>query len=1190
MKSIYYNIEINLQLVISFEMRVIHLADIHIKYSRYNEYVLVFNELKKSIQTHKLTTNDFIVVAGDIFDRKDEYTPEEISLFYLFIQAITCDAQIILIPGNHDCIVSDTKMDLISPLLLDASGSKTTRNVIYSKNTEILNFSKNKIRFYHFSCIDKKRKLPDIDSAYTNIALLHETIDFAKANNIIFKAENKRTEPEFSKFDYVMLGDIHQYQIFNFGTKESPVFGAYSSSLIQQNRGEHPLNHGYILWNMQYSLPCAEDKEKLITFIRVKNPTGSLVKLHYADGKLTSESKKLYSMMEVRKEKIKKIIVLADTFDEKKVLGDISNKNSIPITIETVNPMLLPRDNTENLSFEDYILGDSTDKTLASLGKENIIEEYKKICAIFEKNQNDKMSNVSEWKLKYISWKGLCGYDDSKLNYIDFNKLENIVTITGPNASGKSSIIDIIYLTLFNRSKRSNMTKVIHPLLYRGTDGKQNSIGVSSAIFSVSMPNELGVMSVKDYKITSTHSGRRRSAALYKYNPVDDDVCSDDFEQTLIVKGKKKVYDKMQTLIGSHEEFLKNNIFDSSGMCFTRMSVIEQRNTLLHYINFPDKIRKLIIDRLKRIRSSNRFTQGELVQYSKIKHVDFIKTTSLIVKYKQELKNLTTKIKTVEYRITEVEQLKEERNKLLVSRLPEKPKTFDDDEYTRLFGKDFDRKIKLLKSKRNTLNSYSPNPNILPYVPGSVLLSKTADIIDEIYNIRREIGLIKDKREEKHDKIKDNKIAINEIIKKIKSIDLDKDKERIRLYYHGKIAVIEERKKKKIKEIESEHAHSDFVFGETCQFCADNKSILLSRSQLNKNDTLQELLSLLDNEIKSLKAGRKDAINKAICDRNIQVRNKKQLKKDNKSYMVIIDTLSAKNKDLSIELYKKEEIAIQIKVHEKHQADDKKITEMIADTELEKKNFQDILTKERKRFESQLKRYNSLHDTLKKRIENVEKRKKEIGNKIRSLDANPTDFKSLQRLMDRKYELLDLIDNLTADSERIKSKKILEDRLAKNIQVEHILGKIKSLTNAADGKYITTQITLFLTSIEHKINSYLKNLNIKITHNTDNLLTFGKGNDMNSASGFEHFIVSICMQEIIIKMRGTESPISNILFVDEGFGVCDKKNIQIFATEILPRLSEKTRLVLISHNSNINSILNSSQIRITRPLQVPLPL
>ena len=87
---------------------IIHLADIHIRtgtetYSRYNEYLTVFENLKNSLLFNKINQdNAIILVAGDIFHNKNKVENFGLNLFKQLITILTTIATTVIIPGNHD--------------------------------------------------------------------------------------------------------------------------------------------------------------------------------------------------------------------------------------------------------------------------------------------------------------------------------------------------------------------------------------------------------------------------------------------------------------------------------------------------------------------------------------------------------------------------------------------------------------------------------------------------------------------------------------------------------------------------------------------------------------------------------------------------------------------------------------------------------------------------------------------------------------------------------------------------------------------------------------------------------------------------------------------------------------------------------------------------------------------------------
>ena len=106
-------------------VKIAHLADIHIKDKRREEYSAVFKKLYKQL---RLESPDIIAVCGDIFHDKTKASAHNYSDVADFISTLTQIALVILIPGNHDLNVKvPGAPDLISPVVSNHTILRTPR-------------------------------------------------------------------------------------------------------------------------------------------------------------------------------------------------------------------------------------------------------------------------------------------------------------------------------------------------------------------------------------------------------------------------------------------------------------------------------------------------------------------------------------------------------------------------------------------------------------------------------------------------------------------------------------------------------------------------------------------------------------------------------------------------------------------------------------------------------------------------------------------------------------------------------------------------------------------------------------------------------------------------------------------------------------------------------------------------------
>lgn len=234
--------------------KVVHIADIHIRlYRRNEEYMHV---LKKFLEEIKPLRPDRIVIVGDLFHAKITLSPEAVLMAGWFLRECANICKTIVTIGNHDFIANNKgRLDSITPIIellnhenlvyYKDSGCYVDENVVWCVYSQ-LNHSQRPegIEDYYER---RKRNLVTKDPNQKLIGLYHDPINVAETD-IEHKFYGANELDIFNGLDAVMAGDIHKHQVHKFDGNNKFI---YPSSLIVQNFGEHPINHGYVTWDLE---------------------------------------------------------------------------------------------------------------------------------------------------------------------------------------------------------------------------------------------------------------------------------------------------------------------------------------------------------------------------------------------------------------------------------------------------------------------------------------------------------------------------------------------------------------------------------------------------------------------------------------------------------------------------------------------------------------------------------------------------------------------------------------------------------------------------------------------------------------------------------------------------------------------------------------------------------------------------
>ncbi len=444
-----------------------HISDIHIRNTqRHSEYKEVFErtyqKLKSLIGSNNKTS--VIVLTGDIMHTKTELSPESFTIAQDFFKALSEITAVILIPGNHDCNLSNKdRLDALTPIV---TGNVKINNLYYLKKSGIYQYynivfgvtsifddrlvGANQINGEIWNSIKQKNKY--------KIALYHGPVHGAKTD-VGYRMNNQQLLAEdFKGYDYVMLGDIHKFQYMN---KEQTI--AYAGSLVQQSYGESLAGHGILKWNLT-------DRESEL--IEIRNDYGYCT-VRITDGKIVDTKIP-------RKPRIRFILENTNQIQYQEAVNNLEKEYQICEIVKESNFRTKLNNNSPSQSKpKTQVAAFATQENIIQtylkkkgLEKEKITsiidlhkKMYQKVLAEKKDQIADTMHNsikTQKWKLLELKFTNTLSY--GKDNVIDFRKYDQnkIIGIVAPNHYGKSAVLDIILFCLFDKFSRGDRRDILN--------------------------------------------------------------------------------------------------------------------------------------------------------------------------------------------------------------------------------------------------------------------------------------------------------------------------------------------------------------------------------------------------------------------------------------------------------------------------------------------------------------------------------------------------------------------------------------------------------------------------------------------------------------------------------------------------------------------------------------------------------
>jgi len=442
------------------EIRYIyHISDIHIRNTidRKKEYQEIFTRLYENIKEDigKNTKESLIILTGDIMHSKTDLSSDSVYAAGDFFENLSNITNVILILGNHDFNQSNSEqMDALTPIVDKICKIKT---LFYLKDSALYQYYN--IIFGVSSLLDHKLiKAELITTKMFNtikqknkykIALYHGSLKGSKTDTGFVFKNTDLTIKDFDGYDYAMLGDVHKYQFVN-----SKKTIAYPGSLIQQSHGESLKNHGFLKWDI---LKC---KTK---FYEIQNDYGFCT-VNIINGKMKKDTETEIPL----KPNIKFILKDTNEIQYQKIYNELSKTHQIwKHTVQHEMKKIIFKNNSNSLNImSESIQKDKIKEYLEQKELDN--NQIKKIIKLHEKiqsklqNNNENLMNNQKWRILELKFSNMLSFGEN--NIIDFRNYEphQIIGIIAPNHYGKSSIVDIILFSLFDKCSRGERRDILN--------------------------------------------------------------------------------------------------------------------------------------------------------------------------------------------------------------------------------------------------------------------------------------------------------------------------------------------------------------------------------------------------------------------------------------------------------------------------------------------------------------------------------------------------------------------------------------------------------------------------------------------------------------------------------------------------------------------------------------------------------
>lgn len=558
-------------------MKIAHFADTHIRNLWYHEeYDEVFRKIDEYLTKNPV---DVIVHAGDVLHNKNVLSPESVLMTANFLRVLTDHAPTFVVPGNHDGVICNVdRKDSVSAISTTI-GVGTKHPLVVLKDTGKYDIG-GSVFLCPVSIFDPEIRwdaFPDRqrgDGIW--IGIYHGTIG-SVVTETNYTLVGDETLDKFDKFDYLMLGHIHKEQKIDRAGK-----ARYPGSTIQQGY-EEGTNKGFLVWDIKGKDDFSVEK------VLFQNPVPfqSFV-VDSVDEFRANCTKK--GILQNARLKFTICDVQATPADVSKLEKTIRTKFS-PVTFQVAKGSTVATD-TVNTAIRSMTLGsvevqnslirDYLYDTMCIRDPE-VIESVVAINSELFSQEDPELFEVMrdcDWKVRKLAWSNFFNYSSD--NAIDFGNIRqgSVVGVFGRNASGKSSLIDILCYGIWGKVTKEN-----------SKNGELIRMTEKSASVSIDI-EQFGEVSEIFRALDRQKNGSTTSELLFRSGKEEEDVKQNNAEDR-----KANTTRSIASHFGSFADFCSTSFMSQDGgLMFISEGSAARRDLLKKVLNlnvFDKRIKRV---------------------------------------------------------------------------------------------------------------------------------------------------------------------------------------------------------------------------------------------------------------------------------------------------------------------------------------------------------------------------------------------------------------------------------------------------------------------------------------------------------------------------------------------------------------------------------------------------------------------